>query len=106
MLLKTPKNTFIATIMIRQRLQIICGIWQIGSMRRKPKVLILRIRHLRHPEESRMKRLTIILGSMLIGALLLTEAHSLLYKLNPSLADKQMNLFIKKHSFPISLEWY
>lgn len=53
-----------------------------------------------------MKQLTIILGFMLIGAMLLTEVHSLLYKLNPALADKQMNLFIKKHSFPISIEWY
>jgi hypothetical protein len=53
-----------------------------------------------------MKNLSIQLGVLLIVALLLTEAHSLLYRLNPKLADRELNLFIKKHSFPLSLEWY
>lgn len=53
-----------------------------------------------------MKKSIIAWGCLIIFGLILGEAHSILYQLNPELANTQLNLFIIKHRFPISLAWY
>jgi hypothetical protein len=53
-----------------------------------------------------MRKLTVLLGVMIIIGLLLTEAHSLLRVINPKLASTKVDLYIKKgFSYPITINW-
>lgn len=52
-----------------------------------------------------MRRVTIIIGIVLIVGHILTEAHSILWQIKPEINYKMVNIFIDKSEPAISVHW-